>query len=124
MGLGLHDHRRLLAVVLPPDDRLRQFHVDDARIFRIAQSKDGPARLNIVQRRHHAGEGLQPRPVVDVIAAAVFINRLVALGHLPLLGLTPDQRPLAAARHARNCSRRPVRTAPIGKAPTASRLPQ
>ncbi|MNI88618.1 hypothetical protein D3C73_1459340 [compost metagenome] len=81
MGLGLNDDRRLLAVIFPPDDRLRQFHVDDARLFRIAQGEDGLARLDVIQRRHSAGEGRQPRPVVDVETAAVLVQRIIILAH-------------------------------------------
>jgi len=116
MGLGLNDHRRLFAVVFPPDDRLRQLHVDDARLFGVAQSEHGLARLNVVQRRHGPVEGRQPRPVVDVETAAVLIQRIIVLAHRrslvryaeasrPLRGCAPKVHPACALSHRRDFPR-------------------
>ncbi|MNL78535.1 hypothetical protein D3C87_2049510 [compost metagenome] len=88
MGFGLNDDGGLLAVVFPPDHGLRQFHVDDPRILGVAQGENRLARLNIVQGRDPPGKGLQPRPVVDIKAAAVFVKQVIALAHAPLLGLS------------------------------------
>ena len=57
MALGLDGDGRLFAVLLPPDHRLGQVHGDGARVVGLAQSEDGPARLDVVQGRNYPDEG-------------------------------------------------------------------
>ncbi len=47
----------------------------------VAEREYRSSSLDVVQRRHRPGEGLELRPVIDVEATAVFEIVLVTLGH-------------------------------------------
>lgn len=81
VAFRLHRHRALFAVLVPPDQRLGQVHVEHGGTVGVAEREYRSSSLDVVQRRHRPGEGLELRPVIDVEATAVFEIVLVTLGH-------------------------------------------